>query len=54
MRAELEEGVRDEMAGWHHQCKDMNLDKLQEMVSDGNAWHATVHGVAKNWTGLGD
>ena len=29
---------------------DMSLSKLQEMVKDREAWHATVHGVAKNWT----
>ena len=33
---------------------DMNLGKLQEMVRDKEAWHAVVHGVAKNWTQLGD
>ena len=27
---------------------DMNLGKLQEMVRDREAWHATVHGVAKS------
>ena len=29
---------------------DMNLSKFQEMVKDRGAWHATVHGVAKNQT----
>ena len=29
---------------------DMSLIKLQEMVKDREAWHATVHGVAKSWT----
>ena len=33
---------------------DMNLGKLQEMVRDREAWHATVHGVAKSWTQLSD
>ena len=33
---------------------NMNLGKLQEMVRDGEAWHAVVHGGAKSWTGLGD
>ena len=26
---------------------DMNLGKLREIVKDREAWHATVHGVAK-------
>ena len=33
---------------------DVNLGKLQEMVRDSEAWHATVHGVAKSGTELGD
>ena len=32
---------------------DMNLGKLWEMVRDSEAWHATVHGVAKSQTRLG-
>ena len=31
---------------------DMNLNKLQEIVEDREAWHATVHGVAKSGTQL--
>ena len=30
----------------------MSLSKLQEIVKDREAWHATVHGVTKSWTHL--
>ena len=33
---------------------DMNLSKLQELVMDREAWHATVHVVAKSRTRLSD
>ena len=33
---------------------DMNLSKFQEIGKDREAWHAAVHGVAKNRTGLSD
>ena len=29
---------------------DMILSKLWEVVKNREAWHATVHGVAKSWT----
>ena len=32
---------------------DMNLSKLWEMVKDREAWRATLHGVAKSQTRLG-
>ena len=36
------EGITDAM--------DMNLEKLQEMVRDREAWRAAVYGVTKNQT----
>ena len=33
---------------------DVSLNKLQEMVKDKEAWHATVHEVAKGGTRLSD
>ena len=31
---------------------DMNLNKLQGIVKDREAWHASIHGVAKSWVDL--
>jgi len=33
---------------------DMSLSKLQELVMDGEAWRAAVHGITKSQTRLRD
>ena len=40
------------MAGWRHRLDGLNLNELQELVMDREAWRAAIHGVAKIRTRL--
>ena len=40
------DGITDSMG--------VSLSELQEMVMDGEAWHAAIHGAAKSRTRLSD
>ena len=47
--------TEDEMPGWHHR---VDVHEFEQAPGVGNgdteAWHATIHGITKNWTQLSD
>ena len=50
-----EKGVtEDGMVGWHQRLNGRKFEQTPELVMDRQAWHATVHGVAKSQTWLSD
>ena len=46
--------TEDEMVGWYHQLNGREFEQTWGDREGREAWHAAVHGVAKNWTRLRD
>ena len=46
--------TEDEVAGWHHRLDGHEFEWTLGIGDDREAWHAVIHGIAKNWTQLSD
>ena len=46
--------TENETGGWHHWLDGREFEQVSELVTDREAWHAVVHGVAKSRTRLSD
>ena len=42
--------TEDKMVGWYHRLNVNELNRLWEIMKDGEAWSAAVHGVTKGQT----
>ena len=40
--------TEDEMVEWHHRLSGREFEQILELVMDGEAWRAVIHGVAKS------
>ena len=41
--------TEDEVIGWHHRLDSREFEQAPGVDDVQGTWHASVHGVAKNW-----
>ena len=46
--------TEDQMVGWHHRLKGHEFEQTPWDIEGREAWHTTVHGIAKSQTWLSD
>ena len=51
---EVKQVTEDEMVGWYHLLNTYEFEQTPGNSKAQQSWHATVHGVVKSWTWLGD